>query len=539
MDDIFNGFYKRIRKIAPEAVLYKSIERKDSLSTTYGFEGFDEKVNIVFALLVYILQQSLKDEECTLKDMAEHLEFVNLEYFHKNIDPNDYTKLANCIVNEVILNDGDNTAFRCLDTDEKEYKQVYLQLIEHERSSDGNSATYKLTEMGYNLVLSTLEMEGNMILDFHDFVFRESLRARNFDQALIDIKNIFILSKKQIKALTNGIIRARENITTFPHEEFVRIVNGSCETANKQSDKFKGYEREIALIEQELKEQEFQFSYNDNNTAEVDEIREKLKKLDLIKKETSKVVHEHSIMMSKHFEFKMEYDRAIDNSIEYFKRDKINIKEELWDSVIKDLTNLDFLNMILSPLFIKDIPKGYDINSAFAPQKSKIVQKDTSTKIALEIDKEEQIIQKRIEEEKNREKLQQYENILEVIFRFGAEVKQDFLLSEFIDYIQDEEEFITLTQNMYQLREVLIELLDEGNLDIGELKREASMLKSGYDNSGDFQPLKAILYTIKKNSSLHKIKSFKLTKTTNLDKVKITMDFMELTVNNIHFKFNL
>ncbi len=65
------------------------------------------------------------------------------------------------------------------------------------------------------------------------------------------------------------------------------------------------------------------------------------------------------------------------------------------------------------------------------------------------------------------------------------------------------------------------------------------MLKSGYDNSGDFQPLKAILYTIKKNSSLHKIKSFKLTKTTNLDKVKITMDFMELTVNNIHFKFNL
>lgn len=267
--------------------------------------------------------------------------------------------------------------------------------------------------------------------------------------------------------------------------------------------------------------------------------------MDLIKKETAKVVHEHSIMMSKHFEFKTEYERAIDNSIEYFKRDKINIKEDLWDSVVKDLTNLDFLNMILSPLFIKDIPKGYDINSVFTPQKSKIVQKDTSTKIALEVDKEEQMIQKRIEEENNREKLQQYENILEdenileVIFRFGAEVKQDFLLSEFIDYIQDEEEFITLTQNMYQLREVLIELLDEGNLDIGELKREASMLKSGYDNSGDFQPLKAILYTIKKNSSLHKIKSFKLTKTTNLDKVKITMDFMELTVNNIHFKFNL
>lgn len=540
MDEILQEFHNRMRNIAPQVLLHKSIERKETLSTTYGFEEFDEKVSIVYALLTYILHKSLKDEECTLKDMAEYLEFVNIEYFNKDIEPQDYIKLANCIVNEIILNDGSTTVFRCLDVENKEYKKVYVQLVEHERSSTSNAATYKLTEMGYNLILSTLEMESNMKLEFHEFVFRESLRRRNFDQALIDIKNIFALSKRQIKALKDGIVRVRENVTTFTTEDYYRIINGSVNIAKTQTDKFKGYEREIELIEQELKEKEFQFSYtSDKDQKELEDIREKLKKLDLIKKETSKVVYEHANMMRTHFEFKAEYERAIDNSIEYFKRDKINIKEELAELVMKDLHQLDFINFLLSPLFIKNIKKDYDINSVFMPQKSKVIEKEVSTKIDLKIDREEQLIQKRIQEEKNREKLKQYENILGVLFKFGAEVKQEFSLSEFIDYIQDTPKFEILTKNMYQLREVFIELLDLANFDIKNLKREARMLQAGYDNSGDFQPLKAILATINNDDSLRKIQSVRLSKTDHLDKVKITMDYMELTVNNIEFKFTI
>ncbi|MBQ3422061.1 MAG: hypothetical protein IJH34_10415, partial [Romboutsia sp.] len=530
MNEILNNFYKRMRSISPQVLLHKSIERKETLSNVYGFKEFDEKVSIVYALLVYILQQSLKDEECTLKDMAEYLEFVNTEYFNKEIDTNDYIKLANCIVNEIILNDGSTTAFRCLDTESKEYKKVYVQLVEHERSSNSNAATYKLTEMGYNLVLSTLEMESNMKLEFHEFVFKASLNARNFDQVLIDIKNIFALSKRQIKALTDGIVRVRENITTFSTDEYERIINGSVDIAKTQTNKFKSYEREIELIEQELREKEFEFSYNNSkDEKELEDIREKLKKLDLIKKETSKVVYEHSNMLSKHFEFKSEYERAIYNSIEYFKRDKINIKEELSELVMKDLSQLDFINFLLSPLFTKAINKNYDINSVFIPQKSKLKEKEESTKIDLKIDEEEQLIQKKIQEEKNREKLQQYEDILDVFLSFGANIQQEFLLSEFINNIQNTQDFSVLTRNMYQLREVIIELLDLGKFNINDLKKEARMLQAGYDNSGDFQPLKAILATINNKESLKKIQSVKLVKIDTLDKVKIRMDVIELT----------
>lgn len=540
MNEILDNFYNRMRNVAPGALLHKSIERKEVLSSVYGFEEFDEKVSIVYALLVYILQQSLKDEECTLRDMAEFLEFINMSYFNKNINNEDYVKLANCIINEVILNDGSTTSFRCLDTETKEFKKVYVQLVEHKRSTTSNAATYRLTEMGYNLILSTFEMESNMKLELHEFVFRESLRLKNYDQALIDIKNIFALSKRQMKALSDGIIRIRENITTFSSEDYTRITNESVNIAETQTNKFKAYEREIEAIEQELKETEFNFLYTlENNEKDLEDVRDKLRKLDLIKKETAKVVHEHSMMMNKHYEFKEEYTRALDNSIQYFKRDKINIKDELYDPVIKDLTNLDFIDFILSPLFIKDMPKTFDINTAFTAQKSKIIEKESGTKIDLKIDLEEQQLQKKIQEEKNKEKLQQYENILEIILKFGLEVKQEFLLSEFVSYLKDHKDFKILTQNMYQLREVIIELLDLGGFNIKNLKQEAQMIQVGYDNSGDFQPLKTILRVIKNDSNLKRIKSIKLSKESFLDKVKITMDFMELTIDDVKFTFTI
>ena len=104
-----------------------------------------------------------------------------------------------------------------------------------------------------------------------------------------------------------------------------------------------------------------------------------------------------------------EYENAIDNSIAYFKRDKINIKDELSDLVVKDLTQLDFISFLLSPLFSKSLHKEYDIKSVFTPQKSKIAERDSSTKIALKVDKEELLMQKQLQEQQNKEKLKQYE----------------------------------------------------------------------------------------------------------------------------------
>ena len=51
----------------------------------YGFLKMDEQLNIIFALMLYIMEQSLKEENCTLDDIGAFLDYLNTTYFYKNM----------------------------------------------------------------------------------------------------------------------------------------------------------------------------------------------------------------------------------------------------------------------------------------------------------------------------------------------------------------------------------------------------------------------------------------------------------------------
>ena len=109
MYDFLDNFQNRMKNISASALLHKSVVYKDTLSSTFGFTEYDEQLNLIYALLKYIMDKSLKEEDCTLDDMAIFLEEINLEYFKKDIKRETYVKLANFIVNEIVLNDGNMT----------------------------------------------------------------------------------------------------------------------------------------------------------------------------------------------------------------------------------------------------------------------------------------------------------------------------------------------------------------------------------------------------------------------------------------------
>ena len=146
MYDFLNNFQQRMKNVSSSALLHRSIVYKDTLSSTFGFTEYDEQVNLVYLLLRYIMDRSLKEEYCTLDDMAVFLEEINLEYFKKDINRDSYVSLANFIVNEIVLNDGNMTFFSCLNPTKKEFNKVYVQLIGHKRTRESNMATYYLTD---------------------------------------------------------------------------------------------------------------------------------------------------------------------------------------------------------------------------------------------------------------------------------------------------------------------------------------------------------------------------------------------------------
>ena len=61
--------------------------------------------------------------------------------------------------------------------------------------------SYYLTDDGYNLILSTLEIENNMKLTIHEMIFQMHLEKQSYDKAVDEIKNVFNLMRIDRKSV--------------------------------------------------------------------------------------------------------------------------------------------------------------------------------------------------------------------------------------------------------------------------------------------------------------------------------------------------
>ena len=72
----------------------------------YGIETKDEQMNMLFTLLLYIMEYSLKEEDCTIDDIALFLEDISFEYYNRNISFDKSRDFARFMVEEVLGNAG-------------------------------------------------------------------------------------------------------------------------------------------------------------------------------------------------------------------------------------------------------------------------------------------------------------------------------------------------------------------------------------------------------------------------------------------------
>lgn len=540
MYDFLDNFQYRMKNISASALLHKSVVYKDTLSSTFGFTEYDEQLNLIYALLKYIMDKSLKEEDCTLDDMAIFLEEMNLEYFKKDIKRETYVKLANFIVNEIVLNDGNMTFFKCLNPKKKEYSQVYVQLIGHKRTEESNMATYYLTEEGYNLLLSTFEFEDNMKLTVQELIFKINLENKDYDKALADVKNIFALSKKQVQALLDNITRIKENIMTFTAEDYERSIKESIKVIKEQDEKFKAHKEEIERRERDLRE----FHLQKEDSADVEEkaeILSKLDKLGQIKKELSRITYEHSRIINIHFEFKDVYTRALISSIEHSKREMINIKEDLEDIVIKDLSNLDLIPLLMNPLYVKKIDKTYNLNACLMPQKPRKVEEDASGEVTVYMDEEEYLKEKEEKERKAKEKTQKYKNIIKVLFEYALNNRLEFKLSDIVDDLEeaDTEDLDLFMPDVYMLREVLIELLFMKEFTIEQLKKDIKKVSKESNSDGAFEPLRIIVELVNEIKEFSSIESVTIKKPQDKEMVQVVKNGETLKAVNLSFVVSL
>lgn len=495
--EFLKQFSKRMKHVGMYALLLQNSLAKQTWKQ-YGFMKTDEQINMIFAVMLYIMEQSLREESCTMDDIGAYIDNLNTNYFQKNMSYDDCKKLGDFIVNIVLSNEGRAMYFDGFDFEDRAYKIMNVSYIANRiiYVDEGIKRTsYYLTEDGYNLMLSTLEIENNMKLTIHEMIFKLHLEKQSYDKAVDEIKNVFNFMRIQLQKIEEAMLRVRRNALSYSVADYESLMLENMATIGDTKEKFMGYREMVKQRALELEQQ------NINVRKLNAEEEEKLENLHIIEGYLNRTIDEHQKILNSHFDLKLLYDRELQSLAQMSLIQRFSIRTELYDKVLENPQTLENLDIFLRPLFHQEIPKIYNLNKSMELQRPirKKVEEDTDE--LLDFDEEQW--QEELERKK-KEKLKRYEDSLAFIID-AALKKGSLTLVELKDLLQqDEQAQKVCIPTIDVFKEIMVELIRNREISIETLRKE----KSEYitEQANDFQLNDMLLGLTEDSASRRKIK---------------------------------
>ena len=495
--EFLKQFSKRMKHVGMYALLLQNSLAKQTWKQ-YGFMKTDEQINMIFAVMLYIMEQSLREESCTMDDIGAYIDNLNTNYFQKNMSYDDCKKLGDFIVNIVLSNEGRAMYFEGFDFEGRAYKIMNVSYIANRiiYVDEGIKRTsYYLTEDGYNLMLSTLEIENNMKLTIHEMIFKLHLEKQSYDKAVDEIKNVFNFMRIQLQKNEEAMLRVRRNALSYSVADYEVLMLENMATIGDTKEKFMGYREMVKQRVQELEQQ------NINVRKLNAEEEEKLENLHIIEGYLNRTIDEHQKILNSHFDLKLLYDRELQSLAQLSLIQRFSIRTELYDKVLENPQTLEYLDIFLRPLFHQEIPKIYNLNKSMELQRPirKKVEEDTDE--LLDFDEEQW--QEELERKK-KEKLKRYEDSLAFIID-AALKKGSLTLVELKDILQqDDQAQKVCIPTIDVFKEIMVELIRNREISIETLRKE----KSEYimEQANDFQLNDMLLGLTEDSASRRKIK---------------------------------
>lgn len=464
--DFLKQFPKRMKHVGMYALLMQNSAQKQ-IWKNYGFLKMDEQLNLIFALMLYIMEQSLKEEHCTLDDIGAFLDQLNSSYFYKNMSYEDCKKLGDFIMNVILSNEGKAMYFDGFDFEQRAYKIMNVRYIANRViyvDSEVKRTSYYLTDDGYNLLLSTLEIENNMKLTIHEMIFKMHLEKQSYDKAVDEIKNVFNLLRIQLQKIQEDILRVRRNALNYSVVDYKTLLEENMEIIDTTTQKFQNYREIVKKRAAELEEQ------NINVKKLSDEDEEKLNNLRVIEHYLNRGIDEHQKILNSHFDLKILYERELELLAQMSLIQRFSLRTELYDKVLAHSSALENLDIFLRPLFQREPDKTYNVSKSMELQRP-IRKKESKEEEVLDFDEDEwqeEIVRKK------REKLEQYEKSLRLILEIAFE-KGTVSLKEIQEMVDGDESLKeTLIPTVDIFKEIMVELIKSREITLSAIRKEKS-----------------------------------------------------------------
>jgi len=501
--DFLKDFDIRMKKVGAYVLLCKNSMFKNTWKN-FGFEETHEYINLIFAVMLYIMEESLKDEYCTMDSIGSFIDDVNMKYFKKSLSYEECMDLGEFIVNIVLCDEGKAMYFKGFNFKEGEYKDLYIGFVSNKIvyvDDVVKRTSYYLTDDGYSLLLSTLEIESNMKLTIHEMIFKLHLEKASYDKAVDDVKNIFNLLRIQLQKMHDAIRRIRQNALNYSVEEYRQLLEGNMDSLNATRKKFNEYRVMVNLRIQEIKDQGINIKkLNDKEL-------ENLKFLGIIEQYLGRAIEEQQKILNTHFDFKSIYSKELEEMASMSLIKRFNIGAGIFDKISEDSSKLASIDYIFRPLYRSPINKMYNLNKCLQYQKS-IKAKELEEDEVVSFEESHFLEEKR---EKARIKLVKYKNSLRIILE-SAYVKGEVSLKELSEKVkEDANNKQVLIPTVEIFREIIIELLKYKHIDISELKKEKEETISEKEKF-EFELNETILNLVDENIELSDIKTIYISK---------------------------
>lgn len=463
--EFLKNFPRRMKNVGLYAVIIQNSSQKLSWKQ-YGFTKFDEQINLLFGVLLYIMEQSLKEEKCTMDDIATYIDTINVQYLRKDISYEQCHQLGDFIVNTVLSNEGRPMYFEGYDFEKNGYEEMHISYVANKIvyvENEVRRTSYYLTDDGYNLLLSTLEIEDNMKFNIHEIIFRLHLEKQSYDKAVNDIKNVFNLMRIQFQRVQEAMRQIRRNALSYSVDEYEELLVGNLNTITDTKKKFQEYRTVIQERVKDLEEE------NINIRKLSKKEQQDLNNLRVIEEYLTRVLDEHQKILNSHFDLKILYTEELERLSQARLIQRFSMRRDLYDKVLKQADTLENMDMFLRPLFNRNPEKIYNLNKAFSYEKS--VNAGTEKDTEEEVDFDEEAF-RREKEEKLQKKLFVYEKSLQYLLE-KASITGEVSLGQLKDrldiYPEEKEVFIP---NVDVFKEIMVELIRNRTIDIATLKKE-------------------------------------------------------------------
>lgn len=503
--EFLKQFPKRMKHVGMYGLLMQNSAQKQ-IWKQYGFIKLDEQLNLIFALMLYVMEQSLKEEKCTLDDIGAFLDDINTAYFYKNMSYEDCKKIGDFIINVILSNEGRPMYFDGFDFEQRAYKIMNISYIANKvvyTDSDIKRTSYYLTDDGYNLLLATLEIENNMKLTIHEMIFKMHLEKQSYDKAVDEIKNVFNLLRIQLQKIQEAMLRIRRNALNYSVADYSVLLEENMDTIDATKQKFQSYRETVKKRAQELEEQ------NINVKKLSNEDEEKLNNLRIIESYLNRGIDEHQKILNSHFDLKLLYDKELELLAQMSLIQRFSLRTELYDKVLEDVTVLENMDTFFRPLFYQEPDKIYNVNKCMELQRPIRKKKIEEEEEILDFDEDEW--QQELER-KQKEKLKKYENSLRIILDIALE-REAVTLQEIKEIFEQNthNDISVLIPGIDIFKEIMVELIKSKEISINELRKE----KSEYitEQTLDFQLNEMILKLIEQDEKKQKIMKIYITRT--------------------------